>query len=235
MSESLSKYVSQLKTSLDKSPSHEDTLRAFRELQVYLLRNHNNVKSNAELKLAMDGLEMGATASISSKNFDLFERVFQQLKQFYASKELKKQSTNRQYLQGLYLMYLLVKNKPETFHTEIEQLEFEDLENKFIKLPINVDEYLMDGRYNKVLSLMNKLPDQNFAMFLAEMENTIRNEIAASLQLIHDSMPVKNAIQILHLSDNKGLQTYITETNRKWSIEGNKLLFQVTSEKKTQT
>ncbi|ETO05425.1 hypothetical protein RFI_31972 [Reticulomyxa filosa] len=106
-------------------------------------------KSDKKKKsIDLEGLECGAIVAISNKNLELFERVLQQLKQFYSSKFLfyfilftlyfkvgkicifLKQSTKRQYLQGLYLMFLLVKNKQEAFHTEIELLEFEDLDVK---------------------------------------------------------------------------------------------------------
>jgi len=181
----------------------------------------------------MEGLELGAISAIESKDLALFERTMQQLKQFYFSKELRRESKQRQYLQGLHLMYLLVKNKPAEFHTEIELLEFDDLNNKYINLPISVEEFMMDGRYNKVLSLMDKT-DKNFGMFLQELENTVRNEIAECLQVIHEHMPVKSAAQILRLANDKALQAYISETQRKWSIEGDKVLFQVASEKKLQ-
>ncbi|ETO35909.1 hypothetical protein RFI_01153, partial [Reticulomyxa filosa] len=48
--------------------------------------------------------------------------------------KLRKQSTKRQYLQGLYL----VKNKQWAFHTKIELLEFEDLDvNDLIYIKTN--------------------------------------------------------------------------------------------------
>ncbi|ETO26754.1 hypothetical protein RFI_10380 [Reticulomyxa filosa] len=125
MSEPLAKLVAHLKSLCDKDPSHGDKSKAFREVQLKVIKRRRTLIVSIKFKKKMEGLECGAIVAISNKNLELFEGVLQQLKQFYSS---KKQSTKRQYLQGL--MFLLVKNKQEAFHTEIELLEFEGLDVK---------------------------------------------------------------------------------------------------------
>ena len=46
---------------------------------------------------------------------------------------------------------LLAQNKVSEFHTEIERLEPSEIHSDiYIKHPIQVEQYLMEGNYNKV-------------------------------------------------------------------------------------
>ena len=46
---------------------------------------------------------------------------------------------------------LLAQNQVADFHTEIERLDHEEIQNDpYIKHPIQIEQYLMEGNYNKV-------------------------------------------------------------------------------------
>ena len=52
----------------------------------------------------------------------------------------------------LYISSLLAQNKVSEFHTEIERLEPGEIHDDiYIKHPIQIEQYLMEGNYNKVL------------------------------------------------------------------------------------
>ena len=52
---------------------------------------------------------------------------------------------------GLYLLYLLASERFADFHTELESLSSHEQSNAFIKYPIQLERYIMEGNYAKVL------------------------------------------------------------------------------------
>ena len=47
---------------------------------------------------------------------------------------------------------LLAQNQVSDFHSEIERLTYDEMQNDlYIKHPIKIEQYLMEGNYNKVL------------------------------------------------------------------------------------
>ena len=52
---------------------------------------------------------------------------------------------------GLYLLYLLASERVADFHTELESLSSHEQSNAFIKYPIQLERYIMEGNYAKVL------------------------------------------------------------------------------------
>ena len=60
---------------------------------------------------------------------------------------------------------LLAQNQVADFHTEIERLDHEEIQNDpYIKHPIQIEQYLMEGNYNKVLML------ESFFFYFSEVE-----------------------------------------------------------------
>ena len=51
----------------------------------------------------------------------------------------------------LYLLYLLSFIKISEYHTEIELIPFDQLDSIFIKVPMNLEQYFVEGSYNKIL------------------------------------------------------------------------------------
>jgi len=63
-------------------------------------------------------------------------------------------STYKCELLGLNLLCLLSQNRVAEFHTELELFAYPDvhiLENVYIKHAVSLEQYLMEGRYNKVV------------------------------------------------------------------------------------
>ena len=74
---------------------------------------------------------MGALFSISAKDIPAFER----------------------YMAQLNLLWLLTQNRVAEFHTELELLSPKDIQNNvFIHYPVSLEQYLMEGCYNKVIN-----------------------------------------------------------------------------------
>ena len=54
-------------------------------------------------------------------------------------------------LLGLNLLCLLSQNRVSEFHTELERLPADKIQNSvYIKHPVSLEQYIMEGSYNKV-------------------------------------------------------------------------------------
>jgi hypothetical protein len=60
------------------------------------------------------------------------------------------ESAYKYQLLGLNLLYLLSQNRVAEFHTELELLPPDQIHNVYIKHPLSIEQYLMEGRYNRV-------------------------------------------------------------------------------------
>ena len=85
---------------------------------------------------------------------------------------------------GLNLLCLLSQNRVAEFHTELERLSPEELKNVYIEQPIRLEQYIMEGSYNKVLLLRNNVPAESFKFFLDILLVTVRNEMASCMEKV---------------------------------------------------
>lgn len=133
------------------------------------LPTSNSIATQQELLIARDILEIGAQWSIESKDIPSFERYMSQLKCYYFDYNSQlPESTFKYQLLGLNLLFLLSQNRVAEFHTELELLPSDRIQSDvYIKHPLSLEQYLIEGSYNKVILylfiLWNKL---YFMMFV---------------------------------------------------------------------
>lgn len=75
---------------------------------------------------------------------------------------------------GLNLLRLLVQNRIAEFHVELELLPDHISEAAFVKLPIELEQCLMEGAYTKVLGYTENAPDDHFRFFMDRLKDTVR-------------------------------------------------------------
>jgi len=76
---------------------------------------------------------------------------------------------------GLNLLRLLAQNKISEFHTELELIDAEQLQNNiFIKHPIQIEQCLVEGSYNKVWNARAEVPAAEYLFFIDILMGTIR-------------------------------------------------------------
>ncbi|KAF7032119.1 hypothetical protein CFC21_043331 [Triticum aestivum] len=135
-----SNFLSQLKALLTKFPS----------LPPLFQQTPNAVE---ELKLARDIYEHAVLLSVKTEDQDAFERDFCHLKPYYMDTcGIIPPSPVEYPIMGLNLLRLLVQNRIAEFHTELEPLPTKALENPCIKHAVELEQSLMEGAYNRVLS-----------------------------------------------------------------------------------
>ena len=84
--------------------------------------------------------------------------------------------SKREYpIRGLNLIRLLTQNRIADFHTTLESLDAEVIaDNPFIKHPVNLERWLMEGSYSKVWNAREEAPSEEYKFFVDSLMGTIR-------------------------------------------------------------
>lgn len=85
-------------------------------------------------------------------------------------------SSRRSPVIGLNLIRLLTQNRIADFHTELESLPPKELvgDDPFIKHPVNLERWLMEGSYSKVWNAREEAPAEEYKFFVDSLMGTIR-------------------------------------------------------------
>lgn len=76
---------------------------------------------------------------------------------------------------GLNLLCLLARNRLSEFHTELELLSPKLIQtNIYIRHPVSLEQYLMEGSYNKVFLSKGNVPSPSYNFFMDILLRTIR-------------------------------------------------------------
>nr|XP_015196131.1 PREDICTED: 26S proteasome non-ATPase regulatory subunit 8 [Lepisosteus oculatus] len=148
-------------------------------LELNFLPTSGTKLTKQQLILARDVLEIGAQWSILDRNIPSFERYMAQLKCYYFDyKDELPDSAYKHQLLGLNLLFLLSQNRVSEFHTELERLSARDIQsNVYIRHPVSLEQYLMEGSYNKVFLAKGNIPAESYTFFIDILLDTIRDEI----------------------------------------------------------
>ncbi|KAG8787036.1 hypothetical protein FRC15_010197 [Serendipita sp. 397] len=167
-----------------------------------------------DLIYARDILEIGAFWSIRIQDVPAFDRYFAQLQAFYIDCATVLPPSPRQYpLQGLNLIRLLTQNRISDFHTVLESLPPETLqENQFIRHPVNLERWLMEGSYSKVWNAREEAPAAEYRFFVDSLMGTIRNEIASCEEAAYNSLPMADAQTLLFFNNQQDLMQFTQAT-----------------------
>jgi len=80
-------------------------------------------------------------------------------------------------IRGLNLIRLLSQNRIADFHTTLESLPLpadELIANPFIRHPVNLERWLMEGSYSKVWNAREEAPAEEYKFFVDSLMGTIR-------------------------------------------------------------
>ncbi|XP_064157187.1 26S proteasome non-ATPase regulatory subunit 8 isoform X3 [Anguilla rostrata] len=176
-----------------------------------------------QLILARDVLEIGALWGILKKDIPSFERYMAQLKCYYFDyKDELPESGSMHQLLGLNLLFLLSQNRVSEFHTELERLSARDIQsNVFIRHPVSLEQYLMEGSYNKVFLAKGNIPAESYTFFIDILLDTIRDEIAGCIEEAYEQIQFSEAMRVLFFSSSKRMTDYAKK--RGWSLNADSL------------
>jgi 26S proteasome regulatory subunit N12 len=174
--------------------------------------------------LARDVLEIGAQLSIIQKDIPAFSRYMSQLKSYYLDYDNIPASSYQQQLLGLNLLCLLSQNRVAEFHTELERLSITDIQsNVYIRHPIAIEQYLMEGNYNKLFLAKGNVPAENYNFFIDILLGTIRDEIAQCMEKSYAHISLDEARRMLYFDDVTQVKEYAQ--GRQWENQSGMFTF----------
>eukprot|EP00741_Cyanophora_paradoxa_P002055 tig00000545_g1991.t1 len=170
-----------------------------------------------ELLICREILELASMLAIRMKDIPAFERHIAQLKTYYFDYAHLLPPSQRQFpILGLNLLRLLAQNRIGEFHTELELIPVEHHSNVYISHPIMVEQYLMEGSYNKVLNARHEAPAETYAFFMDILLHTVRDEIADCSQQSYDKLPASAARTMLMFNNDGEFREYCAK--REWTV-----------------
>ncbi|KAG8229894.1 hypothetical protein J437_LFUL009758 [Ladona fulva] len=171
--------------------------------------------SPQELLLARNVLEIGAQWSIAVKDIASFERYMAQLKCYYLDyRDQLPASAYEFQLLGLNLLFLLSQNRVADFHTELELLPPDQIQgNIYIRYPLSLEQYLIEGSYNKIFLAKGNVPAASYDFFIDILLDTIRDEIAACMEKAYEKISLGEAARMLNLPNINAIKEYAVKRN----------------------
>jgi len=221
----------QLTAEWNKKPQNFDVcLNLLSQLKLILAEMNfiqafgENVDSK-EIHLARDVLEIGAQCSIAVCDIPSFERYMSQLKTFYFDFQNHiSESPYKYQLIGLNLLCLLARNRLAEFHTELELLNPKIIQsNIYIRHPVSLEQYLMEGSYNKVFLSKGNVPSPSYNFFMDILLKTIREEIASCMEAGYKRIMFNEAGSMLCFKSQEELVDFVKE--RKWVLSSDKFFY----------
>ncbi|KAF4602269.1 hypothetical protein EYR40_005474 [Pleurotus pulmonarius] len=204
-------------------------------IETGLLLPHGDARLE-DLVMARDILEIGAFWSIRTKDVPSFDRYFSQLQSFYVDFSSVLPPSKREYpIRGLNLIRLLTQNRIADFHTTLESLPLPaDAigENPYLRHPVNLERWLMEGSYSKVWNAREEAPTEEYKFFVDSLMGTIRNEIASCEEAAYDSLPLKDAATLLFFTTQSELLRFAEARGWKINLTEGSISFSRTSEEK---
>eukprot|EP01118_Nematostelium_gracile_P006096 TRINITY_DN194_c0_g1_i1.p1 TRINITY_DN194_c0_g1~~TRINITY_DN194_c0_g1_i1.p1 ORF type:complete len:278 (-),score=83.42 TRINITY_DN194_c0_g1_i1:27-809(-) len=186
--------------------------------------NKSQQEVTQQLLLCREILECAALYAVTNQDIPSFERYFAQLKTYYHDYASKLPASQQELpLTGLNLLRLLSKNYLAEFHTELELIPFEKQSNVYIKHPVQLEQYMMEGSYNKVLKATSDVPSKYFSFFMGLLMNTVRDQIASCSEAAYRNVSLGDAQKILAFQNADQLKQY--SDSRGWKIENNTIQF----------
>ncbi|KAH3756440.1 regulatory particle non-ATPase 12A [Pelomyxa schiedti] len=177
-----------------------------------------------ELALSRDIFEHACLFCLKTKDILGFSRYFALLRPFYFDYRTKIDTSAReQLLLGLNLLHLLSQNKLAEFHTELECLPHEVLSSMYIKFPVELEQFMMEGSYNKVLQARTGVPSEWCNLFVDILSETVRNDIASCSEKSYKKLPVSVAKEFLYLPEETNFLRYVEEHH--WFVEDGYVVF----------
>ena len=173
------------------------------------------IKEEFELAREINELEM--ELSCFCKNERAFELSYLQVKPFYFDyiknkNILSRQSEKYLYYVGLYLLFLLSNNRTTDFSTELVLLDIKDKTNQYIKVSLDIEQCIVEGNFSLISKLKNS-SDVNYNYYLSKFDDTIRYQIARSMEKSYESLNIKAPMNLLMLNNEKALNEFIRQQN----------------------
>lgn len=105
-------------------------------------------------------------------------------------------------------------------HQELELLPLSEIKNNvYIRHPVSLEQYLMEGSYNKIFLSKGNVPSKYYTYFIDLLLDTIRVDIGGCIEKAYERISETEAARLLFFEPGKpGLAEYAAR--RKWTLNG---------------
>eukprot|EP00993_Chasmostoma_nieuportense_P003092 NODE_3837_length_888_cov_61.806833_g3684_i0.p1 GENE.NODE_3837_length_888_cov_61.806833_g3684_i0~~NODE_3837_length_888_cov_61.806833_g3684_i0.p1 ORF type:complete len:275 (-),score=101.19 NODE_3837_length_888_cov_61.806833_g3684_i0:62-853(-) len=195
----------------------------FIQFPTFLPGNTDSSTREKEVIVARQTLEYAVLLNSKQNNLEAFERNMAHLKSLYDDFGNVMPSERRWLLTGLNLYRLLAQNRTIEFHTQLELIE--DHDNMYIRDVIQLERFLMEGSYHKLLQARSKVPSNEYIVFLEMLIDTVRAEIAACSCKAYAELSLKGATQLLMFDSEQQTAEWGAKQSG-WQHQGQKFTFE---------
>ncbi|BFU18515.1 proteasome regulatory subunit, putative [Entamoeba histolytica HM-1:IMSS-B] len=126
---------------------------------------------------------------------------------------------------ALQLLTLLAQNSLAEFHIQIESLQQEAHYNNNIKQVISMEQFFIEGRYNRVLEGVQSLQLGDISSLLPLLKQTLVEAVAATIETAYHILPIDYTKKVLMISNDSEFNEVVA--NHQWKIEGNQIIFEL--------
>ena len=111
------------------------------------------------------------------------------------------------------------------FHNELELLPEPSRQDPNIAFAVKLEQYLMEGTYNKVLEARTHVPNPYFPFLLSQLLQTVRENIADCAEVAYQCLRLADAQKMLIFDSAAELGAYIQEEKTEWSVREGRVWF----------
>ncbi|KAI3634181.1 hypothetical protein MIR68_007785 [Amoeboaphelidium protococcarum] len=239
------KLFEQLKAELGKPNAQlkqcQDAYVKLKMMTAQIQLQMNSPSANADPQWTLfnrEVLEAGANLALKLKDVPAFDRAMSQLTTFYYDANVQSgtisnnnkssvpQSTRMYPLLGLHLLSCLLRSDNAAFHQAVECLDATELSNPnpYIKIAVQVEQSLMEGRYAAVKKLRQQVPAEEYGFFLDLLMDSIRDEIADCAEKAYDELPLTSAAVLMQQQSSQQVVKQMAQ-ERNWNLVGDVIKF----------
>jgi len=178
-----------------------------------------------ECLLGRQTLEHAALLSVKMADMIAFECHVAQLKPYYTDTGSSGDSPLKYPVLAMNLLHLLVDNRLAEFHSELELIPDEGRSNDAITFVVQLEQYLMEGSYSKVMAAKANCPKQ-FTYFMEGLVNRIRDAVAECSEVAYKSLSLSEARRLMDFKSDQEVLDYIGEAEKTWVVKDSTIFFQ---------
>ncbi|GBG34708.1 26S proteasome non-ATPase regulatory subunit 8 [Hondaea fermentalgiana] len=228
MAEALAKELRKTAEAGKVSSGEEVLRKAKRELTEFEALPPNTEvtrTSKKQRQLARDIYESAVVLSVAANDKAAIARHLQLLRPFnFEYRDEIGDSSRRAEMIGLELLVLLVQQELAEFHSLLELVSMKERNDKCITFVTELEQYLSEGSYNKVLGARKRTPCKTYSSLLESLEETVREEIGSCIEVSYSSISISAAQKLMNLSSQKALEDYMTSKDN-WEVNGSTITF----------
>ncbi|TXT15701.1 hypothetical protein VHUM_00204 [Vanrija humicola] len=223
MSLDLQRSVADLQKRFDAG-AKDDVAKQASQLKVQLVRSglyFAPPEADAkDLLAARTILEIATFNALRQSNLTAYTQYNAALQAFYVNlASVLPASPNRPIIIGLQLLAMLSEGKYSQFHMTLEALDVSELGDVFVRWPVDLERWMMEGAYNKIYRARERVPREEYAVLLDRLMGTIREQIALTIETSYPSLPLQNAAALLFFKSGETSQLVKFATERGWDLE----------------